>query len=103
MDPILNKEDDKQINTKNTLNESYQIQIQIAIEKNGKIEDTKEWAVPTLYSNIKEAQFYIFMDIEYRLGNTMFFKSQKKGYDLVEYSREATVNTYLAYRIIAIK
>ena len=83
-------------------NSGYQIKLIVSTEKNNRIEYKNEFVVPTVYETIKEAQFHIIMDVEHRLLNTMYFRSQKKGYDLVRYSREALVNTYLAYRIIPI-
>ena len=77
----------------------YKIKLIISIEKNKKIEYQNEFIVPTLYEKLKEAKFHIFTDIEYRLVNTMYFRSPKKGYDLIKYSKEATINTYLSYDI----
>ena len=81
----------------------YKIKLIISIEKDKQIEYQNEFIIPTLYKKLKDAQFHILMDIEYRLTNTMYFRSYKKGYDLVKYSKEATVNTYLSYRIFPLE
>ncbi len=81
----------------------YRIKLIVVIEDNGTFKDKSEYVVPTIYQNLKEAQFHILMDIEYRLGNTMFFRSQKKGFDLVRYARETSLNTYLSYRVLPVK
>ena len=82
--------------------DGYQIKLSVSIEKNQLIEYKNEFLVPTVYEQVKEAQFHIIMDVEHRLANTSYFRSPKKGYDLIRYSREASVSTYLTYQIIPI-
>ncbi len=89
-------------NTQGNIQKGYQIKLIVSIEKNKKFMYKNEFIVPKLYDHIKEVQFCILMDIEYRLGNTMYFRSPKKGYDLVCYSKEASVNTYLSYRVFPV-
>ncbi len=80
--------------------DGYQIKLIVSIEKNQIIDCKNDFLVPTIYKQVKEAQFHIIMDVEHRLADSMYFRSPKKGYDLIRYSREASVNTYLTYRII---
>ena len=84
------------------LSKGYKIKLVVAIEDNGEFTETKEYIVPTVYKTLRMARFHILMDIEHRLGNTMFFRSQRQGFDLVRYSKEVALNTYLAYKILPI-
>ncbi len=81
----------------------YRIKLLIAVEKNYQFNTKNELLVPTFYRRLKDARADIILDIKHRLKDSFYFRSQKYGYDLVKYSREARVNTYMAYRIIPVK
>ena len=87
----------KQINSTSTL---YRIKLTIAREKNFKISHNNEIIVPSLYNSLEEAKCHIQRDIQLRLKNSHYFRSYKKGFDLVYYSKEFSDNTYLSYRIM---
>ncbi|RME90381.1 MAG: hypothetical protein D6767_06955 [Candidatus Hydrogenedentota bacterium] len=81
----------------------YRIKLIVSIEKNGKFTSRNEILVPSFYRYLDEARADIEEDIRHRLRTSYYFRSQRVGYDLVRYSREASLNTYMAYRIIPIK
>ena len=81
----------------------YRIKLLIAVEKNLRFETRNEILVPTLYETLKQARGNIVADIQHRLKDSFYFRSQKTGYDLVKYTNEAAVNTYLAYRVVPVK
>lgn len=85
------------------VNIGYKIKLVIAVERRSTFWHKNEFMVPTVYSNIDQAKEHICHDIDHRLQESMFFRSQKIGFDLVKYTQEASVNTYLGYRIIPIK
>ena len=86
-----------------TAYQGYRIKLIVTLEKSGRFENRNEIVVPTVYTSLQESQEDIVNDIKYRLDNSMYFRSQRVGYDLVRYGKEATINTYLAYRIIPVK
>jgi len=81
----------------------YRIKLIIAIEKNHHFTYNNEMLVPVVYHTLQEAETHIQNDISKRLNESMYFRSQKTGYDLVLYSETASSNTYLAYRIVPVK
>ena len=81
----------------------YRIKLIIAIEKNGSKTYNNELLVPMIYATLQDAERHIQNDIKKRLTESMYFRSQKIGYDLVLYADTATSNTYLAYRIVPVK
>ena len=81
----------------------YRIKLRIAVEKNLVFTTKNEILVPTLFDSLQDARNEIISDINHRLGDSFYFRSQKMGFDLVRYSQEASLNTYLAYRIIPVK
>jgi hypothetical protein len=80
----------------------YKIKMIIAIEKDNIFAYRNELIVPVLYNDISEAQAHVTRDIDRRLKDSMYFRSQKTGFDLVRYGNTATSNTYIAYRILPI-
>ena len=80
----------------------YKIKMIIAIEKDNIFAYRNELLVPVLYNDISEAQNHVNRDIERRLKDSMYFRSQKTGFDLVRYGNTALSNTYIAYRILPI-
>ena len=80
----------------------YRIKMIVAIEKDNVITYKNELIVPVLYEDIESAQKHITGDIHKRLYESMYFRSQKTGFDLVRYSNTATSNTYIAYRIVPV-
>jgi len=80
----------------------YRIKLIVAIEKNNKFTYKNELVVPILYDNLEKSQEDIEKDISARLKQSLYFRSPKTGYDLVLYSHVATLNTYLAYRIVPV-
>ena len=83
------------------IEKTYRVNIIILIEKNNKIDTVKEYLDPNFYTNKEDAQNYIQQDINYKLQYSLFFRSQKQGFDLVKYSKEASVNTYILYEIVS--
>ncbi|MDH4199805.1 MAG: hypothetical protein OEV66_05415 [Spirochaetia bacterium] len=80
----------------------YKIKMIIAIEKENIFAYRNELIVPVVYQDISEAQAHVTKDIDRRLRDSMYFRSQKMGFDLVRYGETATSNTYIAYRILPI-
>jgi len=80
----------------------YRIKLIIAIEKNGDLLYKNELIIPTFYQDIHEAQKHIHIDIEKRLKESFYFRSQKTGFDLVLYGDTGLSNTYLTYQIIPV-
>lgn len=81
----------------------YRIKLIVSIEKDGKFTSRNEILVPSFYTYLDDARADIREDIDHRLKTSFYFRSQRVGYDLVRYSREASLNTYMAYRIIPVK
>lgn len=82
---------------------SYRIKLMIAIEKNGKIQNKNEIILSSSYQKFQEAYFDIEMDIKNRLRLQNYFRTNRLGFNLVHYSGCATLNTFIAYRIIPVK
>ncbi|MES0489768.1 MAG: hypothetical protein ABUK01_07250 [Leptospirales bacterium] len=80
----------------------YRIKLIVAIEKDNQFTYKNELVVPILYDNLEKAQGDIEKDISARLNQSLYFRSAKTGYDLVLYSHMASLNTYLAYRIVPV-
>jgi hypothetical protein len=80
----------------------YRIKMIVAIEKDNIFSYRNELIVPVFYEDIEKAQDHITRDIEKRLLESMYFRSQKSGFDLVRYGNTAMSNTYIAYRIVPI-
>lgn len=78
----------------------YRIKMIVAIENDNVFSYRNEFVVPVLYADIEEAQSHIQTDIGRRLRESLYFRSQKSGFDLVRYGKVATSNTYIAYRIV---
>ncbi|MCS7204657.1 MAG: hypothetical protein NZ853_03070 [Leptospiraceae bacterium] len=78
----------------------YRIQLTVAVYKDKKLAYKKEVIVPTWYTRRSEAREHIRKEIERRLKETDFFISPRVDYDLVRYTQEGSVNTYIRYRII---
>ena len=86
-----------------TLFASYKIKLIIAVEKDFIMNTKNEFVSPEIFQSLEESQKSIEMDIECRIKNGLYFRSQKPGYDLVRYSQTATLNTYIAYRVLPCK
>ena len=83
--------------------QGYRIKLIVTIEKQGHFKNRNEIVIPTIYTSLQESQEDIMNDIKFRLQNSLYFRSQRVGYDLIRYGKEASINTYLAYRIIPVK
>lgn len=78
----------------------YRIQLTVAVYKNKQLFYKSEVLVPTWYSRRSEAREHIRKEIERRLRESDFFISPRVDYDLVRYSHEGSINTYIRYRIV---
>jgi hypothetical protein len=78
----------------------YRIKLCIARENSGKLSVRNEIILPGKFVTLDEILGQIERDISERLTNTLFFRSQRFGYDLVRYHNVAQDNTLLAYRVI---
>lgn len=78
----------------------YRVKLCIARENSGRISLRNEIILPGKYLLLDETLAFIEADILHRLKNTLFFRSQRYGYDLVRYHNTAQDNTYLAYRVV---
>lgn len=90
-------------NIENTGYCGYRIKLIVAIEQETTIAYRNELIVPIVFKTITEARRHIDIDIKRRLKDSLYFRSQKKGFDLVLYSHLAASNTYLAYRVLPLK
>ncbi len=81
----------------------YRIKLLIAIEKNGVIRNKNEIFLNTRYRHLHDAYFDIEMDIKNRLRDQSYFRTNRIGFNLVHYSECATLNTFMAYRIMPLK
>ncbi len=81
----------------------YRIKLIVAIEQITTIAYRNELIVPIVFKTISEARRHIDIDIKRRLKDSLYFRSQKKGFDLVLYGQLASSNTYLAYRVLPLK
>ena len=86
-----------------TYTQHYKIKLIVAVEKNYIMTTRNEILVPKTYRNLEEAQKHIEMDMQCRINENLYFRSQKMGYDLVRYSQMALLNTYISYRVIPVK
>lgn len=78
----------------------YRIKLCIARENSGKLSVRNEIILPGKFVTLDETLTQIEADIADRLHNSLFFRSQRYGYDLIRYHNVAQDNTLLAYRVI---
>ncbi|MDH5717760.1 MAG: hypothetical protein OEZ22_08990 [Spirochaetia bacterium] len=84
----------------NNIYRGYRVKLIVAVERDNMIKTRNQIIVPKVYDTLEEAQAHVEMDLKYRLSDSLYFRSQKLGYALVRYSREASLNTYISYRIV---
>lgn len=82
------------------MEQQYRIQLTVAVYRRKRLVFRNEMTVPTYYFRRSEARAHIKKEISERLKLTSFFRSPRPDYDLVRYAEEATLNTYLRYRIV---
>lgn len=78
----------------------YRVKIQYSLQIDNHFWRSNEFVFPKTFSSIKSAQKKIKEDIRERLNNSYFFRSYIHGYELVHYSKMASQNTYISYKII---
>lgn len=78
----------------------YRVKIQYSLQVDGEFWRSNEFVFPEIFSAISDAQKKIKKDIRERLDTSYFFRSYIYGYELVRYSKMASRNTYIAYKII---
>lgn len=81
-------------------NTRYRIKLTVAVYQNRRLVHKNEMIVPTAYKRRSEARAHIHREKKERLQNTNFFVSPRVDFDLVRYTQEATLNTYIRYRIV---
>ena len=93
------------IDTIKNMNEQtiYRIKFKIAVYSQDKSIYQREIMIPTVYEKRSQCREHIQCEIQSRLKNAFFFISPRIDYDLVRYTREASHNTYIRYRIISEK
>lgn len=77
----------------------YKVLQTLAVYRSGELSYKSSVATPYSFEKRKEARFYIEKEIENRLNFSYFFRSNRYEYDLVKYSEEASINTYIRYSI----
>ena len=83
-----------------TDNNKFRIKLTVAVYKEKTLSYRNDMIVPTWYSRRSQARAHIKKEIKDRLNHSSFFLSPRVDFDLVRYTREATCNTYLRYRIV---
>lgn len=78
----------------------YRVKLLIALEKDGSFLNKNEILLPGKFLTIEEAHETMNIDIERKLGDGDFFRSQRYGFDLVRYRHTASQNIYLAYKVV---
>ncbi len=78
----------------------YRIRLTVSVYREKKLVYKNSIVVPTVYQRRSEARAHIAKERKERLQNSDFFLSPRADYDLVRYQNEATLNTYISYRIV---
>lgn len=81
-------------------NNKFRIKLTVAVYKEKTLSYRNDMVVPTWYTRRSEARVHIKKEIKERLSHSSFFISPRVDFDLVRYTKEASCNTYLRYRII---
>jgi len=79
---------------------AYRVKMSIFSEKDGSIKSKNEMLFAQTFYSIEEAVERINSDIYEKIHNSLYFRSQKIGFDLVFYTDVARNNTYIAYRVL---
>ncbi len=82
------------------LNTRYRIKLTVVVYQNKKLVHKNDMVVPTTYRRRSEARAHITREKKERLKNTNFFISPRADFDMVRYSEQASLNTYIRYRIL---
>lgn len=82
--------------------QGYRVKVTVSTEREGMLSHTNEFLLSEIFSSLQQALDRVNEDIHFKLNNSLYFRSQKKGYDLVYYSQVAQLNTYIAYRVIVL-
>lgn len=78
----------------------FRIKLTVAVYQEKRLLYKNDLVVDSTYERRSEARAHIKKEIQSRIQNSNFFRSPRVDFDLVQYSEEATRNTYLRYRII---
>lgn len=78
----------------------FRIKLTVAVYQEKKLIYKNDMIVPGGYKRRSEARAHIKKETQDRLQKSHFFRSPRVDFDLVQYSEEASKNTYLRYRII---
>ncbi|MCX7633856.1 MAG: hypothetical protein N2Z22_11050 [Turneriella sp.] len=78
----------------------YRVKFVIALERDGVFVHRNEFLQPQQFLLLDDALAFCSQDMEKKLREGNYFRSQIYGFDLVRYRNLARLNTYLAYRIV---
>jgi len=79
--------------------QQYRVKILIASERNGSFVHRNEFLHSENFAMLDEALEYCARDMNEKISNGNYFRSQIYGFDLVHYRNLATQNMYIAYRV----
>lgn len=79
---------------------AYRVKMVISLEIGTEFATHNELLMPEIHTRLNSARKLIAADMKRRLQRSYYFRSQKKGFDLVRYNLETRLNTYITYRVV---
>ncbi|MBS0617042.1 MAG: hypothetical protein JSR44_02580 [Spirochaetes bacterium] len=79
--------------------QQYRVKILIAMQRDGAFVHRNEFLHPEAFNLLDDALKFCADDIEVKIANGNYFRSQIYGFDLVCYRNLCSQNQYIAYRV----